>query len=321
MLGPQPSMPTRRVHQGGLVLLLAAALLPGYADAQEAPASQQTQQLTCPAGQDDPLQAVNFGEPAPAPYSQAERACWADWSQSLALAQGPNGLWVDVRDAGSVRRLRLHGAVNVALAILADKAFLKKRSLVLVGAAVDLRAMTQRCVALRQSGQYQDVHVLLGGVRSWRLAGQAIQSDGSALLPADEASARDLWLGAADGQWKIAALNLSEQQRQSLPVTPTQLLDLGANMTQAVQELERQVAGQPLPAPSRWLVVAPDAAALAQAQALWRQRTAKPETAKGSNPNALVWLTGGWPAYATWLQQQKTLAAHAGRSLPRLCGI
>jgi rhodanese-related sulfurtransferase len=298
---------------------MAAALLSSsHAIAQENPAPQQAQQLTCPVRQDDPLQAVNFGEPALVPYSQAERACWADWPQALALAQEPNGLWVDVRDAGSARRLALRGAVNVALANLADKAFLKKRSLVLVGASVDLRTMTRRCVALRQSGQYRDVHVLLGGVRSWRLAGQSIQpstqSDGSALLPADEASARELWLGAADGQWKIAALNLSQQQRQSLPVPPAQVLDLGANVTQAVQELERQVAGQPLPAPSRWLVVAPDATTLAQAKTLWPQKTP-------NDQNTLIWLTGGWLAYAAWLQQQKTLAAHAGRSLPRICGL
>ena len=326
MFGLRSPMSTQRASLGALVLLLAAALsLPSYAIAEETPASQRAQQLTCPVGQDIPFQAVDFDQPAPVPYSQAERACWAGWPQALALAQGPNGLWVDVRDAGSVQRLALqHGTVNVALINLGDKAFLKKRSLVLVGAAVDLRAITQRCVTLRQSGQYQDVHVLLGGVRSWRLAGQSIQSDGSALLPADEASARDLWLGAADGQWKIAVFNLSEQQRQNLPVPPTQVLDLGANMTQAVQELERQVVSQPVPAPGRWLVVAPDATALAQTKTLWHQRQdgGKPEDAKNLDAShAVIWLAGGWSAYAAYIQQQKKLAAHAGLPLPRICGI
>jgi len=201
---------------------------------------------------------------------------------------------------------------------LAGKTFLQGQALVLIGSGADLRALTGRCLTLRQSGQFKSVHVLLGGVRSWRLAGQPIQAGGSALLPPGEASAQDLWLGAADGLWRIAALGLSARQRQSLPVPTDQVLDLGAPAAQAVQELERQINRQPLPAPASWLVVAADAQQLAQAQALWQQRQ---NTQDAHGQHTIVWLAGGWPAYASYLEQQKTLAAHAGRSLPRICGM
>ncbi|MFT3779447.1 MAG: hypothetical protein QM772_14435 [Ottowia sp.] len=262
-----------------------------------------------------PLAEVAFtGEVAS--YTDAERACWADWPQAQALAQGLNGQWVDVRDAGSARRIALRGAATVGLTDLADKAFLKGQSLVLVGTGVDLKALTERCVALRQRGQFSGVHVLLGGARTWRLAGQPVQADGTAVAP-DEASAQELWLGAAGDLWQLAVFGLSAEQRQSLPVPASRVLDLGADARRAVDELQRRATtGERLAAPRQWLVVAPDAAQLAQAQALWRER------AQAASPlGAPIWLSGGWQAYAAYLQQQKTLAAHAGRPLPRLCGM
>ena len=61
------------------------------------------------------------------------------------------------------------------------------------------------------------------------------------------------------------------------------------------------------------------AAQLAQLRALWLERPLNPaDTAIASAP---LWLVGAWPAYASYLEQQKTLAAHAGRPLPRLCGM
>jgi rhodanese-related sulfurtransferase len=308
MIGRKNWTAYRSACLGALALLAV-----GCAASQQEPTAQPAEQLTCPRVE-DPLQTVNFEVTAPAPYSDAERACWANWPQAQTLAQGPNGQWVDVRDAGTVRRLGLHGVTNVGLADLADKAFLKGQSLILIGSGVDLRALTQRCVALRQSGQFRDVHVLLGGVRAWRLAGQAITSNGDALAP-EQASAQELWLGAADGVWQIAALGLTPQQRQNLPVPEKQVLDLGPNIPQAVAELQNRIA-EPLPAHQRWLVVTADAAQLEQAQTLWSQQAST--TDAGQTP---IWLAGGWPAYISWLQQQQTLAAHAGRTLPRICGM
>ncbi len=298
------------MKRSSLALLLALAALQAVLGTAWAQAPDRP--LTCDK-QEQALNAVAFTED-PAGYGGAERDCWVDWAQAQALAQGADGQWVDVRDAGARRRLGLPGTAAVGLPDLADKAFLKGQSLVLVGTGVDLKALSARCASLRQSGQFKGVHVLLGGVRNWRLAGQAVQPDGS-VLPPEQATAQELWLGAADDLWQIAALGLSAQQIADLPVHRERLLDLGHDTRQALDRLSTQLHGDRLPVPRQWLVIADTPERLAQAQGLWRQRAA------GSAVNSPLWLDGAWPAYAAYLDQQKTLAAHAGRPLPRLCGM
>ena len=286
-----------------LALLTTAALGGAWGQTPERP-------LTCDQP-GDPLHAVAFTE-APADYTDAERACWVDWTQARALADGPGGQWVDVRETGAVRRLGLPGATAVNTADLADKAFLKGRTLVLVGTGVDLKALSSRCVDLRDSAQFKGVHVLLGGVRTWQQANQPVLADGSA-LPAQEASAQELWLGATGDLWQVAALGLSTPQMARLPVQRERLLDLGADPSRAMARLARHLQDERLPAPRQWLVIADTPERLAQARSLWRQRA--------DGAQAPLWLAGAWPAYASYLEQQKTLAAHAGRPLPRLCGM
>ena len=70
--------------------------------------------------------------------------------------------------------------------------------------------------------------------------------------------------------------------------------------------------GAPTSIPSFWLAVAADAADQARLQALWDlQQAAQP----------LLWLHEGLDGYRRYLVQQHQLAAHAGRALPRLCGL
>lgn len=249
-------------------------------------------------------------------YSKAERACWADWPQAQALAAGPTGLWIDVRDVGERHRLGLPGAVVLDPADVPGKTFLQGQSLVLVGTGVDLKLLSSHCVALRQSGRFKDVHVLLHGVRSWRAAGQTVQVQGAVLAP-DEISPRELWLGAADGLWRIVTIGLTQEQSEDLAV-PVALTASDADLEQALSALHAQagraIAREPQ---QRWLVVAGTDKQLARARALWRTRFAQ------TAPAALqpLWLAGAWPAYADYLRQQRILAAHAGQPLPRLCGI
>ena len=225
---------------------------------------------------------------------------------------------MDVRDAGARRRLGLPGTAAVGLPDLADKAFLKGQSLVLIGTGVDLKTLSTQCVALRQSDQFKDVHVLLHGVRAWRLAKQPTLVDGSVLAP-DEVSAQELWLGAADDQWRIAAIGLAPEHLASLPVKAA-FTGSEQNLRQTVAELATHMAQNSSDRPQqRWLALTATAAQLAQLRALWLERPLNPaDTAIASAP---LWLVGAWPAYASYLEQQKTLAAHAGRPLPRLCGM
>ena len=180
-------------------------------------AQAESRSLTCDRDADDPLRPVVFAVGGASAFSEAEHTCWLDWTAAQQAATGPGGQWVDVRDAGARRLLTLPGVTAVDLADLPSKAFLKGQSLVLIGTGVDLKTLSTQCVALRQSDQFKDVHVLLHGVRAWRLAKQPTLVDGSVLAP-DEVSAQELWLGAADDQWRIAAIGLAPEHLASLPV-------------------------------------------------------------------------------------------------------
>ena len=281
-------------------------------------AQAESRSLTCDRDADDPLRPVVFAVGGASAFSEAEHTCWLDWTAAQQAATGPGGQWVDVRDAGARRLLTLPGVTAVDLADLPSKAFLKGQSLVLIGTGVDLKTLSTQCVALRQSDQFKDVHVLLHGVRAWRLAKQPTLVDGSVLAP-DEVSAQELWLGAADDQWRIAAIGLAPEHLASLPVKAA-FTGSEQNLRQTVAELATHMAQNSSDRPQqRWLALTATAAQLAQLRALWLERPLNPaDTAIASAP---LWLVGAWPAYASYLEQQQTLAAHAGRPLPRLCGM
>lgn len=310
------------------LLACAAGQALGQAQPQTAPTGPQA--WTCGHDMPQPLTPQAFTEPPSASYSPAQRACWANWPLAWQIATGPGGQWVDVRDQGARDRLALPGVMAVDLASLPDKAALKGQSLVLVGTGVDLHALSAQCAALRQSGQFQDVRVLLHGVRAWRLAGQPVWPTGPA-LPADEVSAQELWLGAADKLWHLAAIGLNDEQLKRLPLAAAWVTD-AKDIRQAVQALAiRTRAKTPTddPRPQRWLVLTATPAQLAEVRALWSEAHAHAtaDGDKGANAQAdslassqPLWLAGAWPGYARYIEHQTTLSAHAGQTLPRLCG-
>ena len=293
-------------------------LLAGLVSAASVCALAQSESLPlrCDRDADDALRPVVFAAGDASTYSEAERACWLDWTAAQQVAPGPAGQWVDVRDAGARRRLGLPGVTAVELADLPSKAFLKGQSLVLIGTGVGLKALSTQCVALRQSGQFKSVHVLLHGVRAWRLANQPALVDGSVLAP-DEVGAQELWLGAADDQWRIAAIGLDADQLARLPVKPA--FSIGTqDLKQALAELAARIARRADDQPhQQWVVLTATSSQLAQVRAQWLERLAI-NTHTVPSP---LWFVGAWPAYASYLEQQQILAAHAGRPLPRLCGM
>ncbi|MFV0478636.1 MAG: rhodanese-like domain-containing protein [Parahaliea sp.] len=310
-------------------LASALALWPAWAQSSEyEPLQEQTH--TCEPPPDQPLNPVAFAK-VPARYSIDERACWASWSQSRALAQDPQGQWVDVRDAGAIYRLGLPGVAAVSLADIADKAFLKGQALVLVGSGVDLKPLSARCVRLRQSGQFKSVHVLLDGTRAWYLAGQPVLVGGSLLAP-DEISPQALWRGVAGDQWRIAAIGLDSDALQHLPL-PASFIASAQDLKQVVADLATQIhaththQARDETIHQRWLVIAATSAQQAQLRRLWReaQQPMPRSTVSSSTTPAIasipIWLAGAWPAYGAYLRQQQTLATHAGQSLPTFCGL
>jgi uncharacterized repeat protein (TIGR01451 family) len=301
----------------GLVLLVSA--LVGSAWAQTAPTKRAD--LSCDAAaytqptKETVLGGAGASLPSAATYTPEERACWVDWAQAQAIGNAPGGQWVDIRDAGALRQISLPGVVPVDLANVRDKAFLQGQSLVLVGTGVDLKTLSTQCVALRESKRFNSVHVLLGGVRRWRTAGQPVLMHGLVELP-DEVTPQALWVGALNDQWKVVTLGLDASQIQTLPVPAAQVLALNGPMPQMMQTLFAHLRGPAdTSAHRQWLVVAANPAQLAQVRAQWgAQQAAQPN----ANP---AWLQGAWPNHQEYMRQQRTLAAHVGQNLPRICGM
>lgn len=294
------------------LLLLAAACGPGAAAADPAPAEQ-----TCRRADAEAPNPVDMPLAPPAPYTEAERACWIGWREARQrVAQGAS--WVDVREAGAAQRLRLAGALAVPRSEVADKAALRGLDLLAVGDAGDLRALSRQCVAWRQSGRFGSVHIVLGGVRAWRLAGMPVQPDPHAatpLQPPAVVSAAEYRQGVADGLWRVVTLGIAPEDAHALAQPP--VLALPAADAAGLGALRQALngtgdGGAPTSTPLFWLAVAADAPTQARLQALWNQQEAA---------QPLLWLHEGLDGYRRYLVQQHQLAAHAGRALPRLCGL
>ena len=128
-------------------------------------------------------------------------------------------------------------------------------------------------------------------------------------------SAAEYRQGVADGLWHVVTLGIAPDDAQALAQPPVLALPTAdaAGLRVLRQALDGSGdGGAPTSIPSFWLAVAADAADQARLQALWDlQQAAQP----------LLWLHEGLDGYRRYLVQQHQLAAHAGRALPRLCGL
>ena len=303
--------------------------------------SNANESLTC--GQDAPALPFDItpepqGHVQAANYTEAERQCWLTLAQADAQAHqasqaapvGQPPQWVDVRDRGQTQRLSAQGVPQVPLANLGDRAFLKGLPLVLLGNDVDLKALSAQCVALRKSGHFPQVNVLLGGIRTWERAGKPVVRGSGAQIDTALVSPQETWVGASSGVWQIAAVGLSEADIAQLPVAPavrmaTRTRPAPEDARALWQALDEQMRRTPTEAPRQWLIVTANPTQQAQLMQVWRKASADASSAvKTETPSAqhqTTWLAGGVTAYLHYLQQQLALAQGAGRSLPRICGM
>jgi len=100
---------------------------------------------------------------------------------------------VDVRHASNFEASHIEGAMNVSVAELRTKAFLRAKPLVLIGSGRAERELYSACTTLKGSG-FREVKVLRGGVPAWLAYGQPLvgREEGGELVP--RLSTSDLWL-------------------------------------------------------------------------------------------------------------------------------
>lgn len=82
---------------------------------------------------------------------------------------------VDIRSPEEFERLRIPGAINVALYAVKTKAYLKAQPFVLVGAGFEWRDLASECHLLQQSGFKPSA--LFGGLVAWQSQGGPLEGD------------------------------------------------------------------------------------------------------------------------------------------------
>jgi len=240
-----------------------------------------------------------------AQYSAEQASCWMDAARYREATQHAAWMALDVREDGAAARTPLPGTTAVPLPALADKTYWRSQPLLLVGTGVDLRQLTQTCLALRQQG-FAQVRVWLGGARSWQRSGQH-----------DTVSPHEAWLGSADGQWRIVTVGLSPAQSASLPQPAAVELSTQTSAQALEQAMQAHMLAYPMAPQHQWLLVAADARQQQDLLARWAQLQTQAQTPL---LRPLAGLAGGWPAYQNYLAQQQSWATHAGRRLVRPCG-
>lgn len=153
-----------------LVLALAGAPLQ---------ANEVVQGDVIPPGLRDLPQATGMctGDEEVAPVAADEVA--PDFSCRVAVADvqlllaKPDALVIDLRPKSEFDIAHIDGALPMSLAELRSRAWLRKKTLVLVGDGRGEGELYSACSRLKRDG-VQDVHVLHGGLQAWRRAGRAV---------------------------------------------------------------------------------------------------------------------------------------------------
>jgi len=113
----------------------------------------------------------------PAPGSkQRVSACLISAKQAIQQSGKSELLLVDVRPAHAYERYRIAGSLNIPLAFVKTKSFLKPQAFALINEGRDSAGLEAMCQELRTQG-FTRAAVLQGGLNAWRRAKGAIDGD------------------------------------------------------------------------------------------------------------------------------------------------
>jgi rhodanese-related sulfurtransferase len=121
--------------------------------------------------------SVIYSVRLPAPGSkQRVSACLLPAKQAIQQARKSELLLVDVRTARSYERYRVAGSLNIPIAFVKTKSFLKPQAFALVNEGRESSELEAMCQELRAQGFSRAV-VLQGGLNAWRKAKGVIDGD------------------------------------------------------------------------------------------------------------------------------------------------
>ncbi len=255
---------------------------------------------------------------APAPRRDIRRepvarddACWLDLGAARAWG-GARPTWVDVRSVTETRGVRIAGALQIPLADVAGKAFLKAAPIVLVGTGFDDADLQRACGELKRAGFAQG-RLLRGGIRAWEAAGEPLAVTGPAQA-LDVMSAGEFHRHAGGAPWLVVGIDVRASDEVPPLLAQMRRVDAEASASRvvaAVAQARADIARMPAAArPDTIVIVARDDATSMR----WR------EALRREHARDVLFLGGGLAGYQQYLREQQSIAANAGKPLTRPCG-
>jgi rhodanese-related sulfurtransferase len=120
---------------------------------------------------------VSYSVRLPAPGArQRVSGCLLPPRQAIQQAAKSELLLIDVRTAQAFDRYRIAGSLNVPLAFVKTKSFLKGQSFALVNEGRDSAELETACQELRAQG-FAHASVVQGGLNGWRRAKGSLDGD------------------------------------------------------------------------------------------------------------------------------------------------
>lgn len=334
----------------GLAGWVGAALycfagLPSGVQANDVQAAQ-ADELTCQANNYAAHQVQPQAPywPRQVPAQRLDEACWvgadaiartmAD-SRAGPVAGAGKPVLVDVRPRSAQKASPLAGAMQLELADLASKRFLRQEPLVLLGSGLDYNNLNQVCQQLRQQG-FAKVQAVRGGVNAWQAAASGLGQQIYAIDASD-------WM-ASLGQgirWTVLSIGSALQQvpDEQLPVPRQQIVAIQADgkerdsqqamamaaaMAHAYQDASKRLQGSPL---AEALIVVSHTA-MADRQRIQFEQALRDALASSASPRKpaqpssipLYWLQGGWQGYEQQVAQTAAIQQTASHRLQVPCG-
>jgi rhodanese-related sulfurtransferase len=149
---------------------------------------------------------VFYTVPIPIPGTrQRVSQCLTPAKQAVALVAKGALLVVDTRTESEFERYRIPGSMNIPLAFVKTKQFLRGRAFVLTNEGQTSAELEETCEALREAG-FKQAAVLRGGLSGWKKAKGVVEGDLLAQRELDRMQPMEYAQEGAYGDWLVASV-------------------------------------------------------------------------------------------------------------------
>lgn len=211
------------------------------------------------------------------------------------VQQFPKPVLVDVRRKTAFDAFRIPDSINIPLAAIKSKSFLKEKSLILLDEGWTFSVLAQECEDLRAQGF--DVRVLFGGLHTWQEAGYHLQGDFWAQQALSEIPPRAFFLERHYQNWIIIDMSETAHTQAECLLPGSLTLSYHGNEQEFLELFEEQAARQSQHPLTRILIVDDQG----------ERYDALKTLLAGTEHRHILFLQGGLKAYQKFLEQQNAL--------------